>query len=153
MRACAATPNSARAHALLARARHRRRALDPAIESYRAALAATPDAADLWNNLGAALHEKADLDAAEAAFGRAIALDPQLALAHANLGALLLDRDARGQAKAAYATALALAPGNVGARLGVCFAELPILYETAAEIDAARSAYARALDETVAALD
>jgi protein O-GlcNAc transferase len=152
-RACAVLPNSARAHALLARARHRRRALDPAIESYRAALAATPDAADLWNNLGAALHEKADLDAAEAAFRRALALDPALALAHANLGGLLLDRDARAQAKAAYATALALAPGNVGARMGVCFAELPILYETPAEIDAARSAYARALDEMIAALD
>jgi predicted O-linked N-acetylglucosamine transferase (SPINDLY family) len=152
-RACAAMPNSARAHALLARARHRRRALDPAIESYRAALAATPDAADLWNNLGAALHEKADLDAAEAAFRRAIALDPRLALAHANLGALLLDRDERGQAKAAYAAALALAPGNVGARMGVCFAELPILYEASAEIDAARAAYARALDGMVATLD
>jgi predicted O-linked N-acetylglucosamine transferase (SPINDLY family) len=153
IRACAAMPNSAHAHALLARARHRRRALDPAIESYRAALAAKPDAADLWNNLGAALHEKADLDAAEAAFRRAAALDPQLALAHANLGALLLDRDARAEAKAAYATALALAPGNVGARMGVCFAELPILYDTPEAIDAARSEYARALDAMVGSLD
>ncbi len=153
VRACALAPNSARAHALLARARHRRRALDPAIESYRAALAATPDAADLWNNLGAALHEKADLDAAEAAFRRAVALDPALAFAHANLAALLLDRDARAEAKAAYATALALAPGNVGARMGVCFAELPILYETPVEIDAARTAYARALDDMVSDLD
>lgn len=153
VRACAAAPNSARAHALLARARHRRRALDPAIASYRAALAATPDAADLWNNLGAALHEKADLDAAEAAFRRAVALDPQLALAHANLGALLLDRDARAEAKAAYAAALALAPGNVGARMGVCFAELPILYDAHEAIEAARTQYARALDDMVAALD
>ena len=153
LRARDAAPANARVLALLGRAYHRRRALDLALESYRAGVAASPDAADMWNNLGAVLHETGALDAAQAALDRALALDPDLALAHANLGAVLLDRDERAAAKRAFAAAAALDPQNIGAKLGACFAELPILYDTPAEIPAARLAYAAALERTVAAID
>ncbi len=153
VRARTRDPRNVRIHALLGRAYHRRRALDLARASYEAGVAAAPDAADLWNNLGAVRHEAGALDAAESALRRALELDASLARAHANLGALLLDRDDRAGAKAAFAAASALEPGNIGARLGACFAELPILYDTEAGIDAAREAYALALDRTIAAID
>ncbi len=146
-------PKNARVWALLGRAYHRRRALDLAIASYRRGVAANEGAADLWNNLGAVLHEGGALDEAEKALRRAIALAPELAPAHSNLGSLLADRDDRAGAKIAYAQALALDPSNVGARLGACFAELSILYETPGAIEAARTAYVAALDATIAALD
>jgi predicted O-linked N-acetylglucosamine transferase (SPINDLY family) len=152
-RACAQRAGDARSWALLARAQHRRRALDRAIESYRRGLALSPDAADLWNNLGAALHERGALDEAEPALRKAIELAPGMAQAHANLGSLLQDRDARDAAKASFARAIALDPDNVGARLGACFAELPILYSSAGEIEDARRRYLSALDATIAALD
>jgi len=153
LRARTLAPADMRVHALLGRAYHRRRALDLAVESYRAAVAAKPDAADLWNNLGAVLHETGALDAATAALDKALMIDPGLAKAHANLGALLLDRDERARAKQAFATAALLEPENIGAKLGACFAELPILYDTADDIAKARAAYADALDRTVAAID
>lgn len=153
VQAAAIAPGDVRVWALLGRARHRRRALDPAIEAYRKGIAAKPDAADLWNNLGAVLHERGVHDEAHRALTRAIELAPDMAPAHANLASLLQDRDDRAGAKAAYARTLELDPGNVGARLGACFAELPILYSSPAEIDAARARYSAALDATIAALD
>jgi len=153
LRARDAAPGHARVLALLGRAYHRRRQLDLALASYRAGVAAAPDAGDMWNNLGAVLHETGALDAAKTALERALALDPALAKAHANLGAVLLDRDERPAAKRAFATAAGLDPENIGAKLGACFAELPILYETPEEIAAARHAYAAALDRTLAAID
>jgi protein O-GlcNAc transferase len=153
LRACVLSPGDARVHALLGRAYHRRRALALAVESYRAAVTAKPDAADLWNNLGAVLHETGALDAAQGALDKALSIDPGLAKAHANLGALLLDRDERDRAKQAFATAASLDPQNIGAKLGACFAELPILYDTADDIATARAAYAAALDRTVASID
>ncbi len=153
VRALAKRADDPRAWALLARAQHRRRALDDAIASYRRGLVLRPDAADLWNNLGAALHERGSLDEAEPALRKAIELAPDMAQAHANLGSLLQDRDARAAAKASFARAIEIDPGNVGARLGACFAELPILYSSADEIEAARAAYLAALDSTIAALD
>ncbi|MBI1246181.1 MAG: tetratricopeptide repeat protein [Alphaproteobacteria bacterium] len=153
VRALARRPDDARAWALLARAQHRRRALDDAIGSYRRGVAIRPDAADLWNNLGAALHERGSLDEAEPALRKAIELAPDMAQAHANLGSLLQDRDAREEAKAEFARAIEIDSGNVGARLGACFAELPILYTEAGQIETARARYLAALDRTIAALD
>lgn len=153
VRAAALDPKNVRIWALLGRAYHRRRALDLAIDSYRRGVAAKDDAADLWNNLGAVLHERGALDESQKALERATALAPELAQAHANLGSLLADRDDRAGAKAAYARAIACDPGNVGARLGACFAELPILYETPEAIAEARARYVASLRATIAALD
>ncbi len=153
VRASERDPKNVRVWALLGRAYHRRRALDPAIASYRRGVAVKDDAADLWNNLGAVLHERGALDEAEKALRRAALLAPELAIVHANLGSLLADRDDRDGAKDAYARALELDPANVGARLGACFAELPILYDAPAAIDAARARYVAALDATISALD
>ncbi len=54
----------------------------------------------------------------------------------------------RGQtdeARLRYARALATNPSDGRARLGACVSELPVLYETEAEIERAREAYSKAL--------
>ena len=152
-KAVARAPENASAHAELGLARHRARDLAGAQESYRKALALSPDDAGIWNNLGAAAQESGNPDAAIAAFRRACQLAPDFAPAYANLGSALADVGERAAARDAYARAVALDPSNAGARMGACFSELPILYETPEQIDAARAAYAHALDALIAASD
>ncbi|MCM0019898.1 MAG: tetratricopeptide repeat protein [Tagaea sp.] len=146
-------PSNASALAELGLARHRARDLAGAQDAYRKALALKPDDAGLWNNLGAAAQESGNPDAAIAAFRRASELAPDYAPALANLGSALADIGERSAAREAFARAVALDPANAGARLGACFAELPILYDTPAQIDQARAAYTRALDALIAACD
>ncbi|MFM7347015.1 MAG: hypothetical protein ACKO1J_16795, partial [Tagaea sp.] len=97
--------------------------------------------------------ESGNPDAAIAAFRRAAELAPEFAPAHANLGSALADVGERAAARGAFARAVSLDPANAGARLGACFAELPILYDTHAQIAETRAAYARALDELIATCD
>lgn len=151
--AVARAPGNAHAHAELGLAAHRARDLAAAQAAYRQALALEPDDVRTWNNLGAAAQESGNPDAAIAAFRRATQLAPDFSPAHANLGSALADIGERKAARDAYARAVELDPGNAGARMGACFAELPILYDTPAEIDAARDAYARALDALIATCD
>jgi protein O-GlcNAc transferase len=146
-------PANAAAHAELGLARHRARDLAGAQSAYRNALALTPDDAGVWNNLGAAAQESGNPDAAIAAFRRASELAPDFAPSHANLGSALADVGERRAARDAFARAVALDPANAGARLGACFAELPILYDTHEQISQARASYSRALDALIAACD
>jgi predicted O-linked N-acetylglucosamine transferase (SPINDLY family) len=151
--AAARAPENPHTHAELGLARHRLRDLAGAQDAYRKALALAPDDAAVWNNLGAAAQESGNPDAAIAAFRRASALAPGFAPACANLGSALADVGERQAARDAFARAVALDPANAGARMGACFAELPILYDDPAQIDAARGAYARALDDLIAMCD
>jgi len=153
VRASQRDPTDAGAAALAGLAFHRARDLAKAQEFYRAALKLLPDDAALWNNLGAVAQESGNPDAAIAAFKRAIEIDPSLASAHANLGSALSDTGEREAARNAYARAVELDPANAGARLGACFAELPILYDSAEQIDVARDNYAAALDRLIATSD
>jgi protein O-GlcNAc transferase len=151
--AVARAPEDPHALAQLGLARHRSRDLAGAQDAYRKALALAPDDASVWNNLGAAAQESGNPDAAIAAFRRASELAPDFAPAHANLGSALADIGERTAARDAFARAVALDPSNAGARMGACFSELPILYDTPSQIDAARDAYSRALEELIAASD
>jgi protein O-GlcNAc transferase len=153
VRAAQLDPTNAGALALAGLAFHRARDLAAAQEHYRAALKLLPDDAGLWNNLGAAAQESGNPDAAIAAFKRAIELDPSLASAHANLGSALADIGEHKAACDAYARAVELDPANAGAKLGACFAELPILYDDEVQIDLARTAYTEALDRLIATSD
>jgi protein O-GlcNAc transferase len=151
--AVAIAPSNPQAHAELGLARHRARDLAGAQDAYRQALALNPHDAGVWNNLGAAAQESGNPGAAVAAFRRAVELAPDFAPAHANLGSASADLGENAVAREAFARAVALDPSNVGARMGACFAELPILYDSPAGIDAARAAYARALDALIATCD
>jgi protein O-GlcNAc transferase len=54
------------------------------------------------------------------------------------------------EALASYEQAVALRPDNVKARLALCIGQLPVIYETEAQIDERREAYKRQLDDLCA---
>lgn len=99
-----------------------------------------------WNNLGIALQEQGRTEEAESCYRRAIALAPGFAVAHYNLGCLLLEQGRTDDAAACQEAAIAADPQYGAAQLGLCMAQLPILYRTEAEIGARRRCYAAALD-------
>ncbi|MBI2769150.1 MAG: tetratricopeptide repeat protein [Burkholderiales bacterium] len=85
------------------------------------------------------------IEETEACARRALALDPGLAQAHQLLA---LSRMAVGDAKgaaASHAEAMRLGPLDAAARWGWTMAQLPVMFESAEQIPAARNAFADAL--------
>jgi predicted O-linked N-acetylglucosamine transferase (SPINDLY family) len=82
---------------------------------------------------------------AAAVFERALEIDPGFAEAHYNLGLTLKDRGRLDEARAAFRRAVDFKPDLAEARFALVMAELPPLYASAAEIEARRAAYAKAL--------
>jgi len=111
-----------------------------------------PKQAPTWTNLGITLQEQGRTEEAEACYRRAIALAPRFAVAHYNLGCLLLEQGRTDDAAACQEAAIAADPQYGAARLGLCMAQLPILYRTEAEIAERRRRYAAALDSLAGAL-
>lgn len=111
-----------------------------------------PRQAPTWNNLGIAAQEQRRMEEAEACYRRALALAPRFAVAHYNLGCLLLEQGRTDEAAACQEAAIAADPQYGAARLGLCMAQLPILYRTEAEIGERRGRYAAALDSLAASL-
>jgi predicted O-linked N-acetylglucosamine transferase (SPINDLY family) len=109
-----------------------------------------PLQAPTWNNLGIAVQEQGRTEDAEDCYRRATALVPRFAAAHYNLGCLLLEQGRSDEAAACQAAAIKADPHYGAARLGLCMAQLPILYRTEAEIAERRSRYAAALDSLAA---
>jgi len=77
---------------------------------------------------------------------RAIDLEPRNLEAHIQLCSALAQQGYRDRARAAYRAALALFPDNPTLRLGATVAELPIVCESEAELEASRETYASMLD-------
>jgi protein O-GlcNAc transferase len=111
-----------------------------------------PMQAPVWNNLGIALQEQGRTEEAEECYRRALALAPRFAVAHYNLGCLLLEQGRADDAAACQEAAIAADPQYGAARLGLCMAQLPILYRIRAEVAERRQRYAAALDSLAAAM-
>ena len=109
-----------------------------------------PANAAAWNNLGIARREAGRNDAAWC-FRQALAADPALADAHYNLGCVLSGDGRTEDAIICHQAALAADPQFARARLAACMAELPILYQTEAEVSVRRQRYADALSRLPAA--
>jgi protein O-GlcNAc transferase len=111
-----------------------------------------PLQAPTWNNLGIALQEQGRTEEAAACYRRTLALAPRFAIAHYNLGCLLLEQGRTDEAAACQEAAIAADPQCGAARLGLCMAQLPVLYRSETEIAVRRKCYAAALDGLAGAL-
>lgn len=76
---------------------------------------------------------------------RAQALGGSVAPASESLANTAWRRGQTQEARTRYGRALTTSPSDWRSRLGACVAELPVLYETEAEIESARRAYSNAL--------
>jgi protein O-GlcNAc transferase len=113
----------------------------------------TPNDARTRNNLGVARQELGNTARAEADYRRAIALDPDFADAHYNLGCLLFGEGRSDDAVRCHAAALAADRLHGAARLALCMARLPIVYQTQMEVAIRRADYLAALSGLAEAVE
>jgi predicted O-linked N-acetylglucosamine transferase (SPINDLY family) len=118
--------------------------------SFREALRLEPNLFSAHNNLGNVYKDLHKLPEAQACYEQALRLNPSSAQAHCNLGAVLLEQGQSTRALECCREALRLKPDYVDARFSICFAQLPILYESEAEITHCRENYRRELEKLVA---
>jgi predicted O-linked N-acetylglucosamine transferase (SPINDLY family) len=123
-----------------ARGRH-----EDALRSFERALKLVPDFAEALNNRGISLDALGRCDDAIASYDGALAVRPGFAEAHLNRGNCLQEMNRQADAIASYRRALAAKPTLAKARLGLCMAQLRILYDSEAEIAERREAYRREL--------
>lgn len=121
--------------------------LKQAAELYQRAVLQIPDFFDAWICLGNALRGLGKPIEAADAYRRALEIQPNSALCLGNLAATFLDLGDFRQACAWYEQAIQVQPDYASARLSRCIAELPMLYEDAAALDAARGRYQAGLQE------
>jgi predicted O-linked N-acetylglucosamine transferase (SPINDLY family) len=111
------------------------------------AVALRSDSAGALNNLGNVLRALGRSEEAIARYGDALRIDPNFAMAHYNCGLALRSQARIAEARGHFARAFALQPQALEAELALCMAELPPLYDTSAEIDQCRTAYATRLSQ------
>jgi predicted O-linked N-acetylglucosamine transferase (SPINDLY family) len=124
-----------------------------AVESCDKAIALKPDYAEAHYNRGNALRRLNRHVEAAACYDRAIALRPDYADAFCNRGIVLKQLVRFEEARASFERALALKPDLAEAQFGLCMAELPILYESEAEILVRRAGYEQRLRALCAAAE
>jgi protein O-GlcNAc transferase len=108
-----------------------------------------PNYAEAWNNLGT-LYKDLDQHAeAIRHFREACMLAPADASLHYNLGVALREENKLAEADAAFAGALEIDPRYAAARFQKTML-FPVIYDSAAEIDAWRARYIAGLDELIA---
>jgi predicted O-linked N-acetylglucosamine transferase (SPINDLY family) len=116
------------------------------------ALRLSPGLAEAHCNLGALHRDEGRLDEAIASYGEALRLNPSLADTYVNLGSLLHDSGLHREAAEHYAGALKLKPGHLAAGMGMCMAQLEVLYDTAEDILTSRERYRTQLENLVEGL-
>jgi protein O-GlcNAc transferase len=116
-----------------------------ALASAERAVAIAPDNAGVRNNLGNVLRAMERRDEAIAQYRTALRIDRNSVAAHYNLGVALRGEADIAAAREHFSRALALRPDFLEAELALCMAELPALFDSAAEIGARRAAYASRL--------
>ena len=126
---------------------------DEAIASYDQALAIDPDNADIHYNRGSAAKQLFRFEEAMASFDRALAIRPDYPELLYERGRCLHDMNHWREALASLAKAISLRPDYPEAKLAMCMAELPILYESAPEILERRDAYEAHLKSLSAEVD
>jgi protein O-GlcNAc transferase len=144
-RALALRPESAETHSNLGVVLMDQGKVEEAIARYEQALALKPDYVDAHLNYGTALHQQGRIDEAVARFERVLALNPDHVDAMLKLSGAFGLQLRRAEAVAHLERALELKPDIPGVRIGLCMAQLPILYRDFAEIAPCRAAYADAL--------
>jgi len=126
---------------------------EQALEAFARAVELAPDSHLLRFNYGLALYEAGRNEPALEQLAQSVRLDPDWAPARQLLGAAMhLDNDGPG-AREQFAAAMRLAPDDMGLRYQAALAELPICPRDEDEIDAARQAWERRLQELEEAFD
>jgi protein O-GlcNAc transferase len=119
--------------------------LPEALAAAERAVALRPNSAGARNNLGNVLRAVGQLDEAIAQYDAVLRIDPGFFMAHYNRGMALRGQSKIGQAKGSFSQAYSVKPDFLEAEFAMCMAELPVLYENAAEITDRRAAYAERL--------
>ena len=139
-------PKSPEAHSNLGHFLREVRQLDEAAASCQRALALSPDFGPALSNLGDVLKDKGQLDEAAACYRRAIALHPNVVGVRYNLGVALSDADRHEEAVACFREALAIEPEFAEVRWALAMAQLAAVYESDAQPEHHRQAFARELE-------
>ena len=127
--------------------------LDEAERQYRSAIGLRPGHAASHNNLGLVLQAQGQDEAAKRCFQEALCCDARCADALYNLGCLLLLDGQQDSARDCHDAAIAADPLHGAALWARCTVELPVLYETAAQIPQQRTRYAEQLAQLAAKAD
>ncbi len=120
--------------------------LEEAVAANERAIELAPDVAGAHRSLGLALMRQRNYGRAIHSLRRAIALDPDDIPARCYLANACVGQSRTREAIEEYSKALSMAPGSAAARFGLCMAQLPIIYDSEADVDASRAAYRRQLD-------
>jgi protein O-GlcNAc transferase len=121
---------------------------DQALTAYRQALAAKPDYAEALNNIGVILRDSDRFEEALDCFQQALSFKPDLALAYYNSGVTWQKKGQYERGLDHYRKALACDPKFAPARW-LSLLSLPMLYNTAIEIDDRREKFAANLKELI----
>jgi len=116
-----------------------------AASAYVRATEIAPDFARAHRSLGLVLMRQRKYEQAMHVLRRAIDLDPNDVQARCHLANACVGQSRTAEAVREYARALELAPDSAAARIGLCMAQLPIIYDDEASVDASRAAYRRQL--------
>jgi len=122
-------------------------AYESAVAHLKAAIEINPRNASAHAKLARSLQglSRLDLEPVAEHLRIAVSLDPGRADFHASLGGILQLMGRGEEARACYGAALALKPEHFGFRLRATMAELPVIYQTEAEIAERRRAYSESL--------
>jgi len=145
-RAAAARPDNAAAFTNRGNVLQELRRFEEALASYDKAISLRPQYAEAYYNRALALTQLGRFEEALASYDKAIAIKPDYPAALNNRGHLLKDEGRQAEAIASFERALALKPDYADAKLALCMAQLPILYDNEAEIAAQRTAYRESLE-------
>jgi predicted O-linked N-acetylglucosamine transferase (SPINDLY family) len=116
-----------------------------ALASFDHALTLDPNFAEARHGRGRVLYLMHRFDEALAYCSAAVAQYPNDAESYYIRGRVLLELNRNDEALADFGRALALRPSHADTRFADCFAELPIVYRDANEVDSRRIAYERKL--------
>lgn len=120
--------------------------LKDAIAAFGRAMEIAPDFAKAHRGLGLALMRQREYERATDALRRAVEIDPSDVTAWCYFANACVGQSRMEETIEGYTTALKLAPDSATARLGLCMAQLPIIYDGEADIDARRTAYRKHLE-------
>lgn len=118
---------------------------DEAAAAFGRAIEAAPEFARAHRNLGLVLMRQRKYEEAMYALRSAIAVDHDDVQARCHLANAYVGQSLTAEAIEEYSRALELAPDSAAARFGLCMAQLPIIYDHEAGVDAARTAYGQQL--------
>jgi protein O-GlcNAc transferase len=124
-----------------------------ALASYDRALVIRPDCLEALSNRAIALQKLGRFQEALASCDKAIALRGDSAEAFTGRGYLFMQEGRWAEAVGDFGRATALKPNFAYGKFAACMAELPILYDSEAEIAVRRAAYRKSLEALIGEAD